>query len=320
MQTQIRRQKPFPDAPNKLRNYTYKRLIEEYKRFDYDVHLFKPVYETIMTEFSKRIRDEEQVNVMKRKIDDYSVQDEVARYERKLARNEWTVQIVESDITIGLEYDDFLNMNVGLRVMSHIDGWKQKYGKPLKELQAFTQDNQNVHTKVVSDTMNDGINILNAIPVPKNQKTLDEIMTAFTNELGYTNVHAIYDDMKKWGKVSEIYKKDDYLYRQSLRGLWAKINTYSGDIRKELLKRLYEECQESVDMCATGHISRLTNVLVGFDEAFKPVISMEEQFQNAMAKISLTDCFPEEKVAMAQKIMEEMNIPLESRQVWLDAF
>jgi fido (protein-threonine AMPylation protein) len=73
-------------------------------------------------------------------------------------------------------------------------------------------------------------------------------------------------------------------------------------------------------MCAAGHITRLTNVLVGFDDKFKAQISIQEMFQNAMGTISAMDCATEEKQEMARKVMDDMKIPEEERAPWLDAF
>jgi hypothetical protein len=67
-------------------------------------------------------------------------------------------------------------------------------------------------------------------------------------------------------------------------------------------------------------MSRLTNVLVGFDENFKPQISMQEMFQNQMANISAMPISTEAKQTLARRYMEEMKIPTEERDAWLDAF
>jgi hypothetical protein len=168
--------------------------------------------------------------------------------------------------------------------------------------------------------------------VPSTQKTLDEITTAFAAFAAFADFSAfassssssslteVYKDMKHWGNVSEIFQAGDYLYRRTLRGLWANIQTKNGELYKELVKRLWEECSEAVGLCATGHISRLTNVLVGFDEKFLPQVSIQEMFQNAMAAIGQQDVSPEEKRVMARKVMDEMKIPHEERDPWLEAF
>lgn len=251
-------------------------------------------------------------------VEDYMVKYEKNVYDFLLSHRWWTFEQVEENI----RFTDFFSETVNSRLASMLDVWRDKYGAPVKEWTTFTKDRQNVHTTVVTNTMNDGVTILRTFQVPVGQKTVDEIVTAFINELrlGGHQIATVYKDMIKWGKVSSIFQDNDYLYRQVLRGLWAKIKTYSGDLRTELIQRLWEECSEAAGLCATGHISRLTNVLVGFDEAFKPQISFKETFQNTMAQISQMDVEEDEKVRLATKAMDELDVPLEERQVWLDAF
>jgi hypothetical protein len=90
--------------------------------------------------------------------------------------------------------------------------------------------------------------------------------------------------------------------------------------RSELWRRFYEECNESVGMCCEGHISRLCNVLVGFEEDFKPPVPFGEIVQTTMAKISEMDAPLEEKVKLAMAFFDEHKVPLEARTAWLDAF
>jgi len=257
-------------------------------------------------------------DIFDKKVEDYMVNLEKDLFEKVLSDKSWTFNNVENSVRFYVFFSD----NINIRLVSMLDAWRIKYEGPAKEWTGFTNDGQNVHTKVVANQMNDGLEILKTFEVPAGQKTVDEIATAFVNELrlGGNQITTVYKDMVKWGKVSEIFAKDDYLYRRVLRGLWAKIKTYSGDLRKELIQRLWEECSEAEGLCATGHIGRLTNVLVGFDEAFKPQISFKEAFQNAMAHISQLDVAEDEKIRLATKAMDDMDVPMEERQVWLEAF
>ena len=86
------------------------------------------------------------------------------------------------------------------------------------------------------------------------------------------------------------------------------------------MKRLFEECSEAVGMCADGHVGRLINVLVGFDEQFKNNISPKEYFQNNMALIAKSEAPLVFKIDQAKKLMEELDIPQEERAAWLEAF
>ena len=128
------------------------------------------------------------------------------------------------------------------------------------------------------------------------------------------------EDMKDWGSRDQVMDPHENLYRKVLRGLWAKIKMYEGEVRDELVKRLWEECQEAVDMCADGHVGRLVNVLNGFDDRFGSQISRMEYFQNNIALIAENDLAPREaKIQHAVKLMDEMGMPEEEREAWLEA-
>ena len=53
--------------------------------------------------------------------------------------------------------------------------------------------------------------------------------------------------------------------------------------------------------------------------AHKAQISIQEMFQNQMANISNMPIPIEEKQVLARKCMDDLNIPVEEREVWLDA-
>ena len=309
--------KPFPSSPKKLQNYIYKHLTD-YDKYVESRYDYMEKYKVFLEEFSSRVQNPAKVEALTQRVDEFIFEKEREAYAKKLKTKEWTITTAESDIRIGIEYEDFHKPEIGYRLLHELTRWRQQYGE--KEWEAFTGDGQNVHTKVISEQMNDALRILLSTQIPKHQKTLDEIATAWATELNIQdNLADVYKDMKHWGGISEIFQKDDFLYRRTLRGLWAKLNTYEGEIRTELIKRLWEECSEAEGLCAAGHMTRLTNVLVGFDEAFKPQISIQEMFQNQMANISNMPIPIEEKQVLARKCMDDLNIPVEEREVWLDA-
>jgi hypothetical protein len=91
------------------------------------------------------------------------------------------------------------------------------------------------------------------------------------------------------------------------------------EVRGELVKRLWEECVESLDMCCEGHISRLANVFVGFDSAFKSPASPNEMLQAQIAEIAQMKLRLETKLAKANAVMDELKVPVEERAPWLEA-
>jgi hypothetical protein len=113
--------------------------------------------------------------------------------------------------------------------------------------------------------------------------------------------------------------ENDNLYRKLLRGLVATLERQEKDVRVELYKRLWEECHESVGLCCEGHISRLCNVFVGFDETFQTPVSVGELMQAKMSVISGLDIPVEERLKQARAWFDEHAISEAERTGWLDA-
>jgi hypothetical protein len=72
-------------------------------------------------------------------------------------------------------------------------------------------------------------------------------------------------------------------------------------------------------MCAQGHLSRLANVLVGFEEGALAPVNPKELFQNEISLLAGKDMPEEVKMKEAIALMDTYTIPEEERQAWLDA-
>ena len=73
-------------------------------------------------------------------------------------------------------------------------------------------------------------------------------------------------------------------------------------------------------MCAQGHLSRLANVMVGYDESIRPSVSNREEFQTQMAEIAKKEDILENKIKEATLLMDTINMPQDERESWLEAF
>jgi hypothetical protein len=242
------------------------------------------------------------------------------RYEKQLKEETRFLDQIEQDI-----WNDARFENVENRLWSLLDSWEKKFPNAVKRkngLQKLADDEQNVHTRFVVKQTNTSTDIINKTPVPKNQCTIDEILTAWIQilKLPWSEINDVYLDMEIWGKKEKIYTDNDYLYRNTLRGLWALIKTYEGSIFRELLKRLYEECKESLEMCGQGHITRLANVLVGFHESFLSPQSDKTLFQDKIASLAADlNLTLEEKIKETVIAMDEYSIPQAERAAWIEA-
>lgn len=182
-------------------------------------------------------------------------------------------------------------------------------------LQAFAEDPQSVHRAPVSEQTNRGLDVLLAVAVPPETKTLEEIATAWT---GRSHVKRITADMRRWYARSTCREDGDWLYKRTLDGLWTMIK--ASEHRVELTQRLFEESDDACKMCCDGHITRLVNVMVGFDDRFNPPVSQAELVQQQMAAIGAKDISVEEKALEAWVALEGLGVPEVDRVAWIDAF
>jgi hypothetical protein len=193
-------------------------------------------------------------------------------------------------------------------------------------LAALARDNQNVHTREVNQQTEDGIRILcNTIvyPTQDTRKTLVGTWCATIPD-GWEKIYNVYRDVEKWFATEHCRtvppQIPDKLYYRTVRGLVAYIlRVDNPETRTELFKRAYEECKESVGMCCDGHLARLVNVLVGFDDAFKPPVSPGDLIQNRMSVINAMDVSADEKIRLAHTFFTELGIGVDERAPWIDA-
>ena len=186
----------------------------------------------------------------------------------------------------------------------------------LGELEAFATDAQNVHTRATTTTTEKGLRILLADPVV-NPVGAIHILLKVLETHPQMNMN-IAHDVFKWNETSECRAKGDFLYKKTLDALWVRIQ--ASEHKEELTKRLREEFADSVGMCCDGHISRLVNVLVGFDPEFLPPVSAGELLQQRMSALAGLDIETEEKVIRANAIFDELGMPAEERGAWIEAF
>lgn len=188
---------------------------------------------------------------------------------------------------------------------------------PVPVLQGLARDHQNVHTAPVSRQTNEGEALLLKVATDGRPVGL-KILRVFSCRAGrLQDLLRVMADVDHWSRTRTCRTENDNLYARVLQGLWALIDRQPLEARKELHQRLWEEMSESVGMCCEGHISRLVNVMVGFDDAFKPPISVNEMIQNKMSALSASGA--PDAVHQAKVFMDGLAIPLEQQAPWLEA-
>ena len=257
---------------------------------------------------------------------------EKQRFLWRMFQQDVGVAALEHQVVRWMEIEDVTPLIAG-RLLFMIRQWVNFHGQwgraaerpvPTNPLGRFATDTQNVHTQEAAVQMRDGMAILlsaEKMIVHGTQQTYNEVKDAFTKlnpePVTFRNVMG---DIKHWHNMNTVTNENDWLFRRMLRGLWFTIKKFEGDTYDELVKRLWQESCDSVGMCAQGHLSRLTNVMIGFDDAFKPTVSTGEQLQQKMAAIAGMEGTEEEKVAMARGVLAELKIPEDQHSAWLEAF
>jgi hypothetical protein len=185
------------------------------------------------------------------------------------------------------------------------------------ELERLALDNQNVHTPEVNKQTSDAMDYLLNVEVPDAHFTVAELDQAWSNKHAGSRKRVI-KDIKKWYCTAFCISDNDWLYKRMLDGLWIRIQEHQH--KAELIERLWEEASESVEMCCQGHLSRLANVLVGFTEEVKAVVPLGEILQQKISAIASKEIGVEYKVGEAWEVFDELNVPMEERNAWIEAF
>ena len=243
---------------------------------------------------------------------------------RNRIRHAFAVVLLESkDIAMRGTFGHFIqqldNMIVNRMIADRRRAEHQERMRRLQTLAGIAGDRQNIHTAVISTQTNQGLKVLFEQVVPPDQATLFEIVTAW-RELKVAEVpeiQSVLQDMAEWYTRSMCRAEGDFLYMRVLDHLWSLI--LHSEENTELVKRLYQECFEAKGMCCDGHINRLVNVMVGFHDAFNPPLSPKEILQNKMSAIAMRDGSLDDKIKEAMEVFEEVKLPEEERQVWLDS-
>ena len=191
---------------------------------------------------------------------------------------------------------------------------------PRSDLERISRDSQNVHTAVVSEQTNRTVEILMKVVVPESQSTIFEIRKEWNRIYTVRPVeNRVYEDMLRWFGVRTCIKENDRLYCRLLRRLWAHIKLVEcAETRDELIKRLAEECIEAFGLCCIGHINRLCNVMVGFDDSFKQDVPKGFILQNRFAQIAQIED-EVEKFRQATEVIAELGLTEAEAAPWLDS-
>jgi len=183
-------------------------------------------------------------------------------------------------------------------------------------LAQLANDRQNVHTAVVVQKVKETVQKVLQIPVPpeyqtETLKTSGEIIL----ECGLSK-QAAWQMMAKYCGDEDIYDLGRGIYARVLNSVWQYIKA-SPDAA-DLKKILASEMQDNIGMCAQGNLSRLCNILSGYMEGLVVDVKSKNEIigERLASLIEIDDT--KQRVAAGVRILQELEVPFEERDIWLD--
>ena len=135
---------------------------------------------------------------------------------------------------------------------------EKNINKDKNSLNFISSDSQNVHHSKINKNIKDI-----AIKIVKNYPTNDWNF--------YTSILNTTPDIEKTLKrikESKAHFNIEITLKELFLSICKYIDLQTTKRKKELYKRLHEELLEMTNKCLTGHLSRLVNVLQGFDDNY----------------------------------------------------
>lgn len=182
-------------------------------------------------------------------------------------------------------------------------------------LAQLAHDRQNVHTAVVVQKVKETIEKVLQIPVPpeyqtETLKTSGEIIL----ECGLSK-QAAWQMMAKYCGDEDIYDLGRGIYARVLNSVWQYIKA-SPDAA-DLKKILASEMQDNIGMCAQGNLSRLCNILSGYMEGLVVDVKSKNEIISERLALLMEIDNAEERAAAGLRLLEELRVPEEERDIWL---
>jgi hypothetical protein len=178
-------------------------------------------------------------------------------------------------------------------------------------LESLAKDKQNVHTKPIVETVL--IRAKELISLSKNSSDEDVFYYLLSDEL--LSAKAKENMNSYFYSNDSIYDLTKSTYKSVLQGLWKYIQSKPPTIREEMIERLRQELEDNVGTCAQGNVSRLTNVLNGYDKkSVEPQLSLSD----IMAQIS-KEKNPSIRKKKARETLTKHKVSKEEYEAWMEA-
>jgi hypothetical protein len=171
-------------------------------------------------------------------------------------------------------------------------------------LRAMAADTQSVHRSGVISAVEAAIHRLCERPLAADQRTLVEAQAVLSSA-------GLRDELQRDFNLAHGFGVP---YAKVLDHVWGVVRAH--EHRGELEQRFVQEMRDGRGMCHTGKMTRLVNVLAGFDDAVGDLMPPAELFRNRIALLANRPLA--EREPAARDLFREFNIPADEQPAWLE--
>ena len=189
------------------------------------------------------------------------------------------------------------------------------------QLARITKDSQNVHTKVVVDSVKSNIKFLfDTIQVPPGYGWNMNVPSLTYRDIIVRcnlSVKAVKQFSNMYLSDEQIYDMQSGIYGLVMDRVWQFI--LSSEHRNELIKALRSELTDNVNTCPQGNLSRLAcNVLSGYLEGIKQAETPAEILGREFPKLmEIQDV--NQRIEKGRTLLTQTNYPENMWNEWLEA-
>ena len=190
--------------------------------------------------------------------------------------------------------------------------------QPIRGLEAFARDNQNVHTTEAVNQTKAIVERVRKILVPEDyrwntlvvSKTIGEIIAECR-----LSASAAAQMFNHYVSLMAVYDIEEGIYGKVLDSVWQYVKE-SPD-KEDLCKILKNEMNDNIGMCAQGNLSRICNILSGYLDGIGSQESLSERLGRLLGPLmDIED--DTERIMTAYHIMEENNVPRDEWNDWVE--
>jgi len=180
------------------------------------------------------------------------------------------------------------------------------------DLRAMAADTQSTHRRGVLSTTEAAIYRICERPIVAGQATMPEALAVVARKRPNAgSVMRMRDELERDYNMVTCF---GFTYAKVLDHVWGILRSH--EHRATLEDRFIQEMLEGRGMCNTGKMTRLINILAGFDDAVGDLMPSAELFRNRIALVSKQPMAERESAAKA--LFLEFAIPAEQQSAWLE--